>query len=304
MRVSVTGSTGFIGSRLVDALRADAHDVFRVLRPGSRAADGELIRWDPAAGTIEGSKLEGIDAVVHLAGEGIADKRWSEDQKRRILESRTAGTTLLAETLAGLSRPPAVLLSASGMDYYGDRGDEILTEASAPGTGFLAEVCLAWEGATRAAIDAGIRTAFLRTTMVLDRRGGALGRMLPLFKLGVGGRIGSGRQWWSWVSIDDWIGAARFLLDHDVDGGVNVAGPEPVTNAEFTKALGAVVRRPTVLPVPAFGPKLLLGAELAHDLLLTSHRLHPAALEAAGYPFRHRDVTTALRAVLGGTPGS
>jgi len=300
MRVAVTGSTGFIGTRLVDALRADAHEVLRVVRPDSRAADGELIRWDPAARTIEGNKLEGVDAVIHLAGEGIADKRWSDDQKQRILASRTEGTTLLAETLAGLSRPPAVLLSASGMDYYGDRGDEVLTEASAPGTGFLAEVCLAWEGAARAAVDAGIRTAFLRTTMVLDRRGGALGRMLPLFKLGVGGRMGSGRQWWSWVSIDDWIGAARFLLDHDVAGGVNMAAPEPVTNAEFTKALGAVVHRPTVLPVPAFGPKLLLGTELAHDLLLTSHRLHPAALEAAGYRFRHPDVTSALRAVVGG----
>jgi uncharacterized protein len=289
MRVAVTGSSGFLGSRLVADLTAAGHDVVRVRRPQT---------WDPDAGTIDAAALEGIDAAVHLAGEGIAEKRWDGEQKRRILESRTKGTALLARTLASLDRPPAVLLSGSAMGVYGDRGDEVLTEASAPGDGFLPDVCRAWEAAARPAVDAGIRTAFLRTGLVLDRRGGALGKMLPLFKLGVGGRLGNGRQWWSWISLDDWVGAVRFLLDHDVAGPVNLTGPAPVTNAEFTKALGTVVRRPTALPVPSFGPRLLLGKELAHELLFTSLRVEPQVLEQAGYAFQHRDVTSALRAVV------
>ena len=290
MRVAVTGSSGFLGSRLVADLTAAGHDVVRVRRPQT---------WDPDGGTIDAAALEGIDAAVHLAGEGIAEKRWDDEQKRRILESRTKGTTLLARTLASLDRPPTVLLSGSAMGVYGDRGDEILTEDSAPGDGFLPDVCRAWEAAAQPAIDAGVRTAFLRTGLVLDRGGGALAKMLPLFKLGVGGRLGSGRQWWSWISLDDWVGAVLFLLDADVAGPVNLTGPAPVTNAEFTKALGSVVRRPTALPVPAFGPRLLLGKELAHDLLFTSLRVEPRVLEGAGYAFRHRDVTSALRTVLG-----
>jgi uncharacterized protein (TIGR01777 family) len=289
VRVAITGSTGFLGSRLVASLTGDGHDVVRVTRPQT---------WDPDAGTIDATAFEGVDAVVHLAGEGIAEKRWSDEQKRRILESRTKGTTLLAATLAGLTDKPKVLLSGSAMGIYGDRGDEVLTEASAPGDGFLPDVCRAWEAAAKPAVEAGIRTAFLRTGLVLDPKGGALQKMLPLFKLGVGGRIGNGKQWWAWVSVDDWVGAARFLLDHDVRGPVNITGPAPVTNAEFTKALGAVVHRPTALPVPSFGPKLLLGKELAHDLLLTSLRVMPDVLEREGYAFQHRDVTAALRGVL------
>lgn len=298
MRIAVTGSTGLIGSRLVADLGGAGHDVVRLVRPGSRTAVGGIVRWDPAAGTIDAGALEGVDAVVHLAGEGIAAKRWTDEQKRRILESRREGTSLLAETLAGLARPPAVLLSGSAVGWYGDRGDEVLTESSGPGSGFLAEVCEAWETAAQPAVDAGIRTAFLRTGLVLDGKGGALAKMLPLFKLGLGGRMGSGRQWWSWVSIDDWVGAARFLLEHHITGPVNLTGPEPVTNAAFTKALGSVLRRPTVMPVPAFGPKLLLGGELAHELLSASQRVVPEVLEGAGFPFQHRDVTSALRAVL------
>ena len=295
MRVAVTGSTGLLGSRLVAALSADGHEVVRLVRPGS-TADG--VRWDPAAGTIDAAGLDGVDAAVHLAGEGIAEQRWDDEQKRRILESRTQGTTVLANALAGLPRPPAVLLSGSAMGIYGDRGDEVLTEASAPGDGFLPDVCRAWEAAAQPAAHAGIRTAFLRTGLVLDAAGGALAKMLPLFKLGVGGRMGSGRQWWSWIAIEDWVGAVRFLLANDVAGPVNLTAPAPVTNADFTTALGAVVRRPTLLPVPAFGPKLLLGKELAHDLLFTSLRVVPEVLEREGYPFAHREVTEALRAAL------
>lgn len=301
MRIAITGSTGFIGSRLVDALRNDGHDVVRLVRPSSRRpgdAGTDTVAWDPAAGHIDAAGLGGIDAAVHLAGEGIGEKRWTDEQKRRIVDSRRQGTSLLSEALAGLPTPPAVLLSASGMDYYGDRGDEVLTEASGPGTGFLAEVCQEWEASAQPAVDAGIRTVFLRTTMVLDRSGGALGKMLPLFKLGLGGRMGTGRQWWSWITLDDWVAAARFLLDGDVAGPVNVGAPEPVTNAAFTKALGAVLRRPTIVPVPSFGPRLLAGRELADALLHTSHRVAPRALADAGFEFRHRDVTSAFRAVL------
>jgi uncharacterized protein (TIGR01777 family) len=255
--------------------------------------------WDPARGTVDRAAFEGVDAVVHLAGEGVATKRWSAEQKRRILDSRVQGTTLLASTLAALDRKPRVLLSASGMDFYGDTGDEPVTEAHPKGTGFLADVCEAWEGATAAAADAGIRTALLRTTMVLGDGGGALAKMLPLFKVGLGGRMGSGRQWWSWISVDDWVGAARFLLESDLGGPVNMGAPGPVTNAEFTKALASVLRRPAVVPVPAFGPRLLLGRELADTLLHVSHRIVPDALEGAGFAFRHPEVTSAFRAVLG-----
>ena len=290
MRVAVTGSTGFLGSRLVASLTADGHEVVPVRRPAT---------WDPEAGTIDAAALEGLDAVVHLAGEGIAERRWSDEQKRRILDSRRKGTALLAETLAGLTSKPKVLLSGSAMGIYGDRGDELLTESSPLGDGFLPDVCRAWEGAAQPAVDAGIRTSFLRTGLVLDPKGGALARMLPLFKLGVGGRMGNGRQWWAWISIDDWVGATRFLLDAEVAGPVNLTGPEPVTNAQFTKALAGVLHRPAALPVPAFGPKLLLGGELAENLLFTSLRVVPEVLEQGGFAFRHRDVTAALRGVLG-----
>lgn len=298
MRVAVTGSTGLLGSHLVDALRGDGHEVLRVVRPSSRTADGPTVRWDPAAGDIDAAALDGVDAVVHLAGEGIAEKRWSPEQKRRILASRQQGTGLLAGALAGLDRKPSVLLSGSGVDYYGDTGDDVVTEDHERGTGFLPDVCLAWESATRPASDAGIRTVLLRTAMVLDADGGALAKMLPLFKLGVGGRMGSGRQWWAWITIDDWVRAARFLLDHDVAGAVNMAAPAPVRNADFTKALGEVLRRPTFLPTPSFGPRLVLGGELAETLLHSSHRVVPAALEAAGFTFEHPEVTAAFRAVL------
>jgi uncharacterized protein (TIGR01777 family) len=215
-----------------------------------------------------------------------------------VLDSRTGPTTLLATTLAGLDRPPKVLVSGSAIGYYGDRGDERLTEESAAGDLFLSTVCVAWEQAAQPAVDAGIRVAFARTGIVLNRDGGALPKLLPLFKLGVGGRMGSGKQWWSWITIDDEVRALRWLLDNDVSGPANLTAPGAVTNAELTKALGRVLHRPTLMPVPAFGPRLLRGAELADELLFASQRVVPAVLTQSGFTFDHPDVETGLRAVL------
>lgn len=298
MQIAVTGSTGMIGSRLVDHLRREGHEVLRVVRPSSRVGDGRTIRWDPAAGHIDAVAFEGIDAVVNLAGSPVGPRRWTPEHKREILESRREGTALLARTLAGLERKPAVLLSASGSDWYGDTGDELVTEEHGPGGGFMAEVCQAWEAATQPAVNAGVRTAFLRTAIVLDPRGGALAPLLLPFKLGLGGRSGSGRQWWSFIAIDDWVRGAAFLLDHDVAGPVNMASPEPVRNAEFTKALGAALRRPAVIPTPRIVPRLMVGREQAEAIVYASHRLVPAVLEREGFTFEHPDVTSALRAVL------
>jgi uncharacterized protein (TIGR01777 family) len=298
MDVAVTGASGLIGSALARALEADGHRVLRVVRPSSAASGGDTVTWSPADGTIDRAGLEGIDAVVHLAGEGIAERRWSDEQKRRILESRTTGSSLLATTLAGLQRPPKVLLSSSAIGFYGDRGTEVLTEQSAPGQGFLTDVCVAWEGATRPAEEAGIRVAHLRTGIVLDRSGGALAKLVPLFRLGLGGRLGNGRQMWSWISLPDHIAATRFLLDAPISGPVNLTGPAPVSNAEFTKVLARAVHRPALFPVPAFGPGIVLGRELAHNLLFTSADVRPAVLRDAGFTFAHPDVETALAAVL------
>jgi uncharacterized protein (TIGR01777 family) len=299
MKVAVTGSSGLIGTALLASLRGDGHEVLPVVRAASTSGHaGPVARWDVDRGEIDAAALEGVDAVVHLAGEGIAEKRWSDEQRRRVLESRSKGTALLAGALAGLTTKPSVLLSGSAVGFYGDRGDEVLTEASPPGTGFLAEVGLAWEAATAPAADAGIRVAHLRTGIVLDRRGGALAKMLPLFRFGLGGKMGNGRQWWSWITLADEIGAIRFLLDHDVAGAVNLTAPEPATNAELAKAIGRAMHRPSFVPVPKFGPKLLLGRELADALLFGSQRVIPEVLAAAGYPFQHPRLDEALAAVL------
>jgi len=276
VRVAVTGSRGFIGSALVESLERDDHEVVRVARDDIRA-----------------EVFDGAEAVVHLAGEPIGASRWSPEQKRRILDSRTEATTSLATVLAAMHDGPRVLVSGSAVGYYGDRGDELLREDSGPGNDFLAHVCRAWEAATDAASDAGVRVAHIRSGLVLGR-GGALAKMLPLFRFGLGGRFGSGRQWWSWISLDDEVGAIRYLLDHDISGPVNLTGPAPVTNAEFTGALGRVMRRPAVLPVPRFGPALLLGRELADQLLFSSQRVEPAVLAHHGYRFLHTDVESAL----------
>jgi uncharacterized protein len=298
MHIAVTGSTGFIGNALVASLAAAGHTVTRVVR--SQPTGANEIRWDIGAGTIDRDGLRGVDAVVHLAGEGIAERRWTTEQKQRILTSRTQGTRLVAEALAGLDDGPRVLVSASAIGYYGERGDEVLTEDSGPGDDFLAEVVQAWEAAADPAREAGIRVVHPRIGIVQSPDGGALGKVLPLFKLGLGGKLGSGRQYWSWVSRDDVIGLIEHALaDEDLDGPVNAVAPNPVTNAEYTKILGRVLGRPTVLPVPPFGPAILLGRELAESLVFTSARILPERAEKAGYAFRHTTLEACLRDVLG-----
>ena len=297
MKIAITGASGLIGRSLTTSLVNDGHQVVPVVRRPSSAAT-EAIEWNPAAGTIESAKFEGIDAVVHLAGAGIGDKRWSDSYKREILESRTNGTALLSRTLASLNTPPAVLVSGSAIGFYGDTGDTAVDETAPAGDDFLATVCVEWEAAAAPAIEAGIRVPFLRTGIVLTADGGALAKMLPLFRFGLGGRMGSGKQWWSWISMTDEIGAIRWLLDHDISGPVNATAPNPVTNRDFTKALGEAMHRPTLAPVPSFGPKLLLGAELADALLFTSARVLPDALAASGYTFSHPTIEAALSDVL------
>lgn len=297
MRVGITGSSGLIGTALGRHLREGGHEAIGIVR---RAADGTgELQWDPAAGTIDRGRLATLDAVVHLAGAGIGDHRWTEAYKRTLVDSRVQGTTTLATAMAELGGDgPQVLVSGSAIGFYGDRGDEVLDESSAAGDGFLADICRAWEAATAPAEDAGVRVAHIRTGIVLSRHGGALKKMLPLFKLGVGGRFGRGRQWMSWISIHDQVSAIEHLLAHDVRGAVNLTAPAPVRNAEFASTLGDVLHRPTWLPVPSFGPKLLLGGELADALLFDGQRVMPGVLQAQGYSFEHPDLTSALRAVL------
>lgn len=295
MEIAVTGASGLIGSALCASLRADGHRVRPLVR---RSATGDAIAWDPAAGTIDASALEGVDAVVHLAGAGIGDKRWNDAYKREVLESRTRGTELLATTLASLDRRPSVLVSGSAIGFYGDTGDTEVDETAPAGRDFLADVCVAWEAAAAPASDAGIRVAKLRTGIVLSPAGGALKKLLPLFKLGVGGRMGSGRQWMSWISIDDEVRVIRWLIDNDVAGPVDAVAPNAVTNAELTKVLARVLHRPALFPVPSFGPKLLLGSELADALLFTSQRVRPGVLEQHGFEFSDPDLEGALRRLL------
>jgi len=294
--VVVTGSSGLIGRALVAALKAGGHDVCALVRrspgPGEAA-------WDPSGASIDAGALEGAGAVVHLAGAGIGDRRWTTARRDVILGSRVDSTTLLCRALAALDHRPSVLVSASAIGYYGDRGDEELTEASASGTGFQAEVCRAWEGATAEAEAAAIRVVHLRSAVVLARRGGALGRQLPLFRAGLGGRLGSGRQWFSWISLEDEVGAILHALgDASLVGAVNASAPAPVTNREFTKVLGRVLHRPAVLAVPPVALRLALGRGLADELLLGSLRVIPDRLVASGYGFRDPDLEGALGAVM------
>ncbi len=298
MDVLISGASGLIGTALSRTLVANGHRVVR-LRRGAPTR-GDDVGWEPGAGRIDAPALEALDAVVHLAGEGIGEKRWTDAQKRRILASRTRGTELLVGALATREQKPKVLVSASAIGYYGDRGDEVLTEESAPGRDFLAHVCEQWEASTAPAADAGIRVVHVRSGIVLARNGGALARMLLPFKLGVGGRIGSGHQYMSWISIDDEVGAILHAIDNvAVRGAMNATGPNPVTNAEFTATLGHVLRRPALLPTPLAPLKLWYGAELVESLLLFSQRVEPAKLRATGYEFRHPSLEAALRAVLG-----
>jgi hypothetical protein len=296
VKVVVTGSAGLIGTALVRALQTRGDDVTRLVR---RSPGPDEARWDPESGQIEASALEGQDAVVHLAGVGIGDHRWTEDHKRAVLESRVKGTTLLAETIAGLSDKPKVLASASAMGYYGLRGDEVLTEDSSAGAGFLTEICVEWEAATRAAEDSGVRVVHLRTGLVLSPDGGALKQMLLPFKLGLGGRIGNGKQWWSWIAIDDEVGAVLHLIDGTNERGpVNLTAPNPVTNEEFTRTLNGVLRRPTLLPTPTFALKAMFGSEAVDEMFLGGQRVVPSRLQADGYAFRHAELEGALRYLL------
>ena len=301
MRIAVTGSSGLIGTRLVDDLRADGHQVLRLVRPQSSTEGGHrddaTVEWDPRAGTIDAAALEGLDAVVHLAGVGIGDARWTTDRKAQILTSRTESTSLLARTLAKLDAPPKVLLSSSAVGFYGDTGDRITDESGPPGDDFPARVCQAWERGTAPAEQAGLRVAHLRTGVVQATQGGALARQLPFFRLGMGGRSGSGRQYLSWITLDDELRAIRFLLDHEVEGPVNLVAPEPVTNGEYARTLGHVLHRPTTI-IPMFGPRLLFGRELADSLLLVSQRVVPAKLLEAGFDFEHPELDAALHALL------
>lgn len=296
MQIAVTGSHGLLGSTLVPMLSTAGHQVTRLVR--GQPAAGE-VRWDPDGETTDLAPLEGVQAVVHLAGENIAAARWTAATKQRIRDSRVQGTRRLSEALAELATRPQVLISASAIGYYGDRGEELLDEQSPAGSGFLADLAELWEAAAQPARDAGIRTVHLRFGVILSPRGGALAKMLTPFKLGAGGRIGNGKQYWSWISIDDAATAIQHALrTESLSGPVNAVAPHPVTNREFTRVLGEVLRRPTLFPMPALAARLALG-EMANALLLSSTRVVPRALLDSGFHFRHPTLPEALRHVLG-----
>ena len=296
MRVAVTGATGLVGTALTELLKNEGWNVSRIVRQNkSQAAD---VLWNPESGVIDIGGLENHDAVIHLAGENIASGRWTPARKERIRDSRVKGTQLLAQTLAKLKTPPKVLVSASAIGYYGDRSAEIMTEQSPAGVGFLPEVCQAWERATEPAAAKGIRVACMRTGIVLSTRGGALAKMLPPFRLGAGGNLGSGGQYMSWISLRDLCRAFVFTLHGDsLTGPVNAVAPTPVTNAEFTKALGGALHRPTLCPVPAFGARLAFG-EMADALLLASTRVVPKRLQDSGFQFDDSDLRQTLQRIL------
>ena len=287
--ILVSGASGPIGAALLPALIERGYQVVRLVRRAS-AGEGQ-IAWDPAQ-PLRPQSVSGFEAAVHLAGESVVG-RWTEAKKRRILESRVQGTRHLAEALAEAPLRPRVLVSASATGYYGDRGDEVLTEASPPGKGFLAEVCRAWERAVEPAERAGIRAVQLRIGIVLSRDGGALQKMLAPFRLGAGGTMGNGRQWWSWIDVRDLVGAIDYALTSTLAGPVNLVSPQPVTNREFTRTLGAVLSRPAIFPMPAFAARLVFG-QMADELLLASQRVEPAKLIAGGYSFQHTELEAAL----------
>ncbi len=296
MLIAITGSTGLVGSALIEALQADGHSVRRVVRGEPRNSSD--IRWDPSAGTIDPRGFTDVDAVVHLAGESVAAHRWSSKVKQEIRDSRVRGTTLLCETLAGMVKKPSALVSASAIGYYGDRGDEPLDETSPSGSGFLAGVCQEWEAATKPARDADIRVVNLRIGVVLSPKGGALASMLTPFKLGLGGVIGSGRQYFSWITLDDLVRTIQFALNASaLSGPVNAVAPNPVTNREFTKTLGRVINRPTFVPMPVFAAKFAFG-EMADEMFLGGARVSPAALTAAQFQFAYPQLEPALRHLL------
>ena len=298
MLVAVTGASGLIGTAVVRRLQAEGHQVLRLTR--SRPSGPDQVQWDPMTGRLDPDALAKADAVVHLAARNIGDRlRWTAATKRDLLQTRVEGTGLVAGTMAGLTEGPRVLVCASGIGFYGDRGDEVLTEASSGGHGFLADVVRRWEEAADPARAAGLRVVHLRTGPVQTAAGAGLPKQALMFRLGVGGRLGSGRQWLSWISLDDIAGAYLHVLTRqDLDGPVNAVAPNPVTNAEFTATLARILHRPAVLHIPAFGPRLVLG-EAADELLFVSQRARPARLQATGYRFQFPELEPALRQTLG-----
>ncbi len=296
MNILITGAHGLVGSHLIKLLQGQGHKTARLVRTKPTADD---IFWNPEEGTIEAEKLDGFDAVVHLAGDNIASGRWTERKKQSILSSRVKGTDLLCRTLAAVKQPPRVLVSGSAIGFYGDRQNEVLTEESGPGKGFLADVCQQWEAATKPAQDAGMRVVLLRTGVVLSTDGGALTKMLPPFQMGAGGKLGSGKQYMSWIALDDLAGVIAFALTHDqIAGPVNAVAPNAVTNNQFTAELGFALKKPTILPLPGFAAHLILG-EMADELLLASALVRPTKLLQYGYEFKSPDLKTTLVNLLG-----
>ena len=293
MKIAVTGATGLIGAALCERLRQEGNDVLVITRRENSSSPFPVVHWNPERGELDTRSLEGVDAVVHLAGETIAE-RWTREKKERIRTSRVAGTRFLVDGLKRLSKRPSVLIGSSAVGFYGNRGDEELDEGSPPGTGFLPEICQAWEAEVARASELGMRAVRLRTGIVLSTKGGALAKMLLPFKLGLGGPVGSGSQWMSWIHIDDVVGGYHFALHHaDLSGAANLTAPQPVRNADFTRALGRALGRPAFLPAPGFALKLIFG-EMAQDLLLDGQRVLPRRLESAGYQFQHTGVDDAL----------
>jgi len=298
MKILISGSHGLVGTALIKSLASEGHEILRLVRYAPSSVQEN--EWSPDRYSIALARLEGFDAVVHLAGESIAEGRWTDEKKKRIRESRVKGTRLLGDALANLSQPPKTFVCASAIGYYGDRGDEILTEASAPGNDFLSAVCVEWERATALASEKGIRVVNCRFGIILDANGGALKKMLPPFRMGVGGKIGSGKQWMSWIALDDVVRGIKFALANDsIRGPVNFVAPAPVANARFTKTLGKVLSRPTLFPIPAFGVRLLFG-EMADALLLSSQRVAPTVLQTSNFLFLYSQLEAALRHALAG----
>ncbi len=293
MKVAVTGASGLVGSALVRELIRKGHDVVRLVRRPTRSADE--LRWDPAGGRLDPATLADVDAVVHLAAVNVGDRRWTDKQKAAILSSRLDGTTTISTAMAAAEPRPRVLLSASAVGWYGDGGDRVLTESDPAGQGWLAEVVVRWEATTAAAEDAGVRVAHLRSGLICSPEGGLMGRVMPLFKVGLGSRLGDGQQYWSLISLADEVSAIVFLLDADIRGPVNLTGPEPVTNAEFTTTFRRVLSRPPVPPVPEFALKLVLGGERAQEIVLLGQRALPTVLLEHGFEFEHPTAESILR---------
>jgi uncharacterized protein (TIGR01777 family) len=296
MKILITGSHGLVGKALISELVKDGHEIVSLVRHKSEGASE--IEWHPNQRSIDSERVSGFDVVVHLAGESIASGRWTDEKKRKIRESRVDGTTLLSRALAQSSKAPAAFISASAIGYYGNRADELLNEKSAPGNDFLAEVCVAWERATGEAEARGVRTVHARFGIILDQEGGALAKMLTPFRMGVGGRIGDGKQWMSWIALVDVLKGLKFVIENEsIAGPVNFVAPNPVTNGEFTKTLGDALSRPTLFPMPSFAVRLAFG-EMADALLLSSAKVEPKRLEESGYRFEFENLQPALAAIL------